>query len=163
MSEAINVWGVRLKVLLITGVFASIANFITSTKAGNPVTPLEAMPGLLIMLVIIIVGCFIQEAVLKLTKLKLPSILFISLVSIICSVPGLLPFAEYVIASFGKINMMALCTPILSYAGIAIGKDLDTFKKQGVAIVCVALLTFLGTYLGSAVIAQIVLKSTGVI
>jgi len=56
---------------------------------------------------------------------------------------------------------MALCTPILAYAGIAIGKDLDEFKKQGVTIVIVAILTFIGTFIGSAVIAQVVLKATG--
>ena len=56
---------------------------------------------------------------------------------------------------------MALCTPILAYAGIAIGKDLDDFKKQGVSIVIVSILTFIGTFVGSAVIAEVVLKVTG--
>ena len=37
------------------------------------------------------------------------------------------------------------------------------FKKQGFAIVIVAIFTFAGTFLGSTIIAQIILKMTGVI
>ena len=36
-------------------------------------------------------------------------------------------------------NLMSLCTPILAYAGISIGKDLDEFKKQGLGIMCTAI------------------------
>ena len=64
---------------------------------------------------------------------------------------------------FAKIGLLPLCTPILAYAGISAGKDLDTFKKQGFAIVCTALIAFIGTYIGSAIIAQIVLRLSGVI
>ena len=45
----------------------------------------------------------------------------------------------------------------------SIGKDVDTFKEQGLAIVIVAIFTFAGTFLGSTIIAQIILKMTGVI
>ena len=41
--------------------------------------------------------------------------------------------------------------------------DLDTFKKQGFAIICVALITFFGTYIGSTIIAEVVLRISGVI
>lgn len=39
----------------------------------------------------------------------------------------------------------------------------DTFKKQGLAIVVVAIITFFGTYVGSALIAEIILRLTHVI
>ncbi len=160
-----NVWAVRIKVLCISGILAALANFISTYKAGAPVTPLEAVPALLMMFAIVIVGCFIQELVERISKgkVKLPTILYISLISMICSIPGLFPFAEYLVAEFSKVGLLSLCTPILAYAGISIGKDMSEFKKQGVAIVCVSLLTFLGTFVGSALIAQIVLTITGVI
>ena len=41
------------------------------------------------------------------------------------------------------------------------GKDLDSFKKNGLKIVIVAIFVFIGTYLASAVIAHLVLKLTG--
>lgn len=39
------VWFKRIKCLVLVCIFASIGNFISTSKAGNPVTPLEAVPG----------------------------------------------------------------------------------------------------------------------
>ena len=41
MSET---WITRIKVLFLSAVFASIGNYISSSKTGRPVTPLEAAP-----------------------------------------------------------------------------------------------------------------------
>ncbi len=155
-------WAETLKVLAITAVIATIGNFIATAKAGKPVPPLEAVPGMLVLFAIVVLGLGLQQLAEK-AHIKLPGILFISLVGIVLSVPGLLPFAPFVSASVKKISLLALCTPILAYAGIAIGKDLDEFKKQGVAIIVVACLTFFGTYIGSAIIAQVLLKLTHII
>ena len=103
------VWFKRIKCLVLVCIFASIGNFISTSKAGKPV------------------------------------------------------IADYAIEQIGKIGLLPLCTPILAYAGISIGKDVDTFKEQGLAIVIVAIFTFAGTFLGSTIIAQIILKMTGVI
>ena len=84
-------------------------------------------------------------------------------IAILITIPGVSPIADYAIEQIGKIGLLPLCTPILAYAGISIGKDVDTFKKQGFAIVVVAIFTFAGTFLGSTIIAQIILKMTGVI
>jgi Ca2+/H+ antiporter len=64
-------------------------------------------------------------------------------------------------AAIAKVNFMSLTTPILAYAGISIGKDLDMFKKAGWRLVIVACVVFTGTFLGSAVIAQALLKLMG--
>jgi NhaP-type Na+/H+ or K+/H+ antiporter len=114
------------------------------------------------MIAIIILGLIIADfAKAKFPKADLPNILFISAIAILVGIPNLSPLATFMKTEFAKIGLLPLCTPILSYAGISIGKDLPAFKKQGVAIVTVALLTFLGTYIGSAVIAEVVLKLTG--
>ena len=126
------VWFKRIKCLVLVCIFASIGNFISTSKAGNPVTPLEAVPGLVLLLLCTLVGCIIYELINK-------------------------------VSPIGKIGLLPLCTPILAYAGISIGKDVDTFKEQGLAIVIVAIFTFAGTFLGSTIIAQIILKMTGVI
>lgn len=157
------VWVKRIKCLVIVAVFASIGNYISTIKAGAPVTPLEAVPGMLILLAITIVGCIIYELINLVSPKNLPAIAYISLIAIIVTIPGLFPFAEYCTVSMNKIGLLPLCTPILAYAGISLGKDLDTFKEQGVAIVIIALFTFTGTFIGSAVIAQLVLAATGVI
>lgn len=156
-------WIKRIKCLVLVAVFASIGNYLSTMKAGNPVTPLEAIPGLLILLVITLAGCLLYELVNKVSPKNFPAIAYISLIAILVTIPGLFPFAEFCIESMGKIGLLPLCTPILAYAGISIGKDLDTFKEQGVSIVLTAIFTFIGTFIGSAIIAQIILSVTGVI
>lgn len=156
-------WIKRIKCLVLVAVFASIGNYLSTMKAGSPVTPLEAVPGLLILLVITLVGCLLYELVNKISPKNFPAIAYISLIAILVTIPGLFPFAEYCIESMSKIGLLPLCTPILAYAGISIGKDLDTFKEQGIPIVLTAIFTFIGTFIGSAIIAQIILSVTGVI
>lgn len=156
-------WITRIKVLTISALFASVANAINTAKGGAMVSPLEALPGLITMILMVILGCLIQQFVEKRVKFHLPTIVYISLISIIASIPGVSPIANFVVTEFNKVGLLPLCTPILAYAGISIGKDMNEFKKQGIAIVCVALCTFFGTYVGSAIIAQLVLKLTGVI
>jgi hypothetical protein len=162
-------WVTRIKVLVLSGLFAAIGNWIntsiTQARAADPskvivYMPWDVFPALIFMVVIILVGMVLQEAIAK-AGVKLPNILYISAIAIILSIPNFSPAAAFMKAEFGKIGLLPLCTPILAYAGISIGKDLDDFKKQGVAIVCVALLTFFGTFVGSAIIAQIILAATG--
>lgn len=60
-----------------------------------------------------------------------------------------------------KVGFVSLCTLILAYAGVSIGKDMDAFKSTGWRIVILSCVIFAGTYLGSAIIAQIILKAIG--
>lgn len=156
-----NKWLVRIKILVISSVYAAFGNWISSMKAGKPVTALEVAPALVVMIGLVLLAMFVQSLFEKIPKWpKLPTALYLTLINTYmgCDIS---PFQDWIVTNISKINLMSLCTPILAYAGIAIGKDLDEFKKQGIPIVIVSILTFIGTFVGSAVIAQIVLKSTG--
>ena len=155
-------WIKKIKCLTLVSAYALIGNWLSTMKSGAPVTPIEALPGMVMLLAITIIGVAISDVLDKALPKNLPAIAYISLVAIIVTIPGV-PGAEYMFASMNKIGLLPLCTPILAYAGISLGKDFDTFKSQGIAIVCVALLTFVGTYVGSAVIAEVVLRLTGAI
>lgn len=156
-----NKWLVRIKILVISSVYAAFGNWISSMKAGKPVTALEVAPALVVMIGLVLLAMFVQSLFERIPKWpKLPTALYLTLINTYmgCDIS---PFQDWIVSNISKINLMSLCTPILAYAGIAIGKDLDEFKKQGIPIVIVSILTFIGTFVGSAVIAQIVLKSTG--
>jgi len=160
-----KVWATRIKVLLISGILASISNMIYEWRTGAEVIhkPWEVFPALLYMFIIIVVSCVIHDLLEKVLPVQVPVILYVALITTILSFPFTGWFAETMKNEFAKIGLLPLCTPILAYAGISAGKDLDTFKEQGIAIVCTAILAFIGTYLGSAIIAEIVLRITGVI
>ena len=76
------VWFKRIKCLVLVCIFASIGNFISTSKAGNPVTPLEAVPGLVLLLVCTLVGCIIYELINKVSPKNLPAIAYISFIVI---------------------------------------------------------------------------------
>ena len=158
-------WATRIKVLLISGVLASIANMIYEWRTGAATIhmPWEVFPALLYMFIIIVVSCLVHDVLAKVLPFQVPVILYVALITTLLSFPFAGWFATTMQTEFAKIGLLPLCTPILAYAGISAGKDLDTFKEQGVAIVCTALLTFIGTYIGSAIIAQIILELTNVI
>jgi hypothetical protein len=57
-----------------------------------------------------------------------------------------------------------LATPVLAYAGLAITREeVATFARSGWKLFVVAIFVFVGTYVGSAAIAQLVLTLQGVI
>lgn len=141
------------RIFVISGILALIGNFI-----GFKINPIDALPGMVILLILVVAG----YAVSRVSPIKLPSIAYISALAIIVSIPGV-PGADLVVKYVNNVQFLALCTPILSYAGISIGKDMDSFKKQGAKIVVVTLLALTGTYVGSAIIAHLVLKLTGAI
>ena len=141
----------NLLILFITGVLTLVGNFV-----GFKVNPLEAMPGVLILIIIAFLGILLS----KIIPIKIPSVAYIATLSTIVTIPGM-PMAELISTYTAKVNFLALCTPILAYAGIYTGKNMDTLKKTGWKIFILALFVMLGTYLGSAIIAQIILKMLG--
>ena len=141
----------NLLILFITGVLTLVGNFV-----GFKVNPMEAVPGILILIIIAFIGILIS----KIFPIKIPSVAYIVTLATILTIPGM-PMAELISTYTAKVNFLALCTPILAYAGIYTGKNMDTLKKTGWKIFILALFVMLGTYLGSAIIAQIILKMLG--
>lgn len=163
---------VRTKIFMLVkgwvacGIIASVCNYIFTLRLHDPakvVTPLEAAPGLLIFLGMIVIAQLLYELMKRvLPSLKCPAVIYIIFIGIILTCPHLLPCADYVNTSVAKIGLLPMCTPILAYSGIATGKDLKTFKEQGIAIVLSTLFALAGTFICSAIIAHVVMKATGV-
>ena len=141
----------NLLILIITGILTLVGNFV-----GFKVSPLEAMPGVLILITIAFVGILLS----KIIPIKIPSVAYIVTLSTIVTIPEM-SMAEFISTYTANVNFLALCTPILAYAGIYTGKNWDTLKKTGWKIFILALFVMLGTYLGSAIIAQVILKMIG--
>ncbi|MDY5306051.1 DUF340 domain-containing protein [Fusobacterium gastrosuis] len=141
----------NLIILLITGFLTLVGNFV-----GPKINPIEALPGMFILIAIAFVGIVLAKVI----PVKIPSVAYIVTIATVLTIPGG-PIAEIVSAYTAKVNFLALCTPILAYAGIYTGKNIDSLKKTGWKILVLGLFVILGTYLGSAIIAQIILKMLG--
>ena len=169
-----KLWAERVFFTIIICIVAAIANTIYGWRTGAEtiVAPWETIPALIYMMVIIFVSYAIHDLLEKVLPFSVPPVLYIALIGAILSFPSIdTPLGAMfglegglMATTFSKFyGLLPLCTPTLAFAGIASGKELKTFKEQGIAIVVVAILTFIGTYFGSALIAQIIMKAQGVI
>ncbi len=84
---------------------------------------------------------------------KLPAVLWISVIGMALTYPGT-PYSAEIAALTGKINFLALATPILAFAGLSVARDVPAFRRLGWRIVVVSFMANAGTFLGAALIAQ---------
>ncbi|HWO76950.1 MAG TPA: hypothetical protein VNM69_13825 [Bacillus sp. (in: firmicutes)] len=125
---------------------------------GYDVLPLNAIPGLLVLTTISVLGLNLEKAVPG----NIPAVAYIGIIGIIISMPWF-PGSEYIVNWTLQINILALATPILAYAGISIGRNWGDFSKLRWRSIVVALFVFFGTFIGSAAIAEIILRMQGII
>jgi len=135
-------------VLAIVCIIALISNW-----AGTGITPLSALPGMVIIFAMVIVSLGIA----KIMPFYLPSVAWLSLVSVLLTIP-VSPTSEWILMHVSHINFLSLVSPVLAYAGIAISKqEVTTFRAAGSKIVVIAILVFTGTFIGSAIVANVLL------
>lgn len=140
-----------LILFLIVGLVTLAGNW-----AGFDINPLDAVVGMLILLAFVFVGWWLSKNL----PIDLPPIIFVSLIAILASTPWT-PGSEWVLSHVNNVSFLATCTPVLAYAGISIGSDLDAFIKLGWRIVVVSLVVLTGTFIFSGAIAHVLLKVTG--
>jgi len=137
-------------VLLIIGAMSLVANLV-----GYKNSIIDALPGMIILISLALSGILLAKVFPK-----IPAAAYIVTLGCILTYPAV-PGAAFINAAMTKVSFMSLTTPILAYAGIAIGKDLGVFKKSGWRIVLLACFVFIGTFIGSAIIAEVVLRFLG--
>lgn len=140
-----------LEILVICGI-ASLAANVVGTKFGF----VEAIPGMVILIALAFLGIWLGRVLPG----GIPGVAYVVTIACILTYPGL-PTAAPITEAVKKVGFLQLCTPLLAYAGIAICKDLDVFAKSSWRILVVSCVVFIGTYIGSAVIAQAILKAIG--
>lgn len=139
-----------LTVLLI-GAIALVGNWV-----GYQVPPAESLPGILLLAVISLIGMGFT----RILPFKSPTIVWISLFAMISTSP-IFPGNAFIAEAISKVNLMALATPILAYAGLSLGKDLHLFKDLSWRIVVVSLVVFTGTFLFATLFAELIFQIQG--
>ena len=158
MLEKFKEWLFILCISCTIVIFGNTVNTLTDKNPDAWLSPLANIPGVLILLVISLIGLILAELV--------PAVhvsIWITLIGVLLAMPYNPVTGPFVAEQVGKIGLLPLATPILAYAGVSIGKDWVEFKKIGWRGIIVAFLVMIGTYVGSAIIAQIILKAQGLI
>ena len=73
------------------------------------------------------------------------------------------PVKDFVIGVTSQVAFMAPTTALGAFAGISLGKDLKDFAKMGWKLVLITLFVITGTFIFSALVADVILKLTGAI
>ena len=111
---------------------------------------IDAAPGMLILYVMTMLGLLVA----RIMPFYLPAIAWVSLVSILMTLPWF-PGSGWITEQLSFVNFLAIVTPVLAYAGLALSRrEFTMFRQAGWKLVIISLLVFTGTYIGSAAIAQ---------
>lgn len=137
-------------VLLITGTIILVGNLI-----GYQHHIIDSIPGMLILVGISIIGMILAKVI----PINMPAMCYISIIGILLALP-MSPTSSFVVEATSKVELMAICTPVLAYTGISIGKSWAEFKKIGWRGVVVTLLVMFGTFFTSALFAEILIQIT---
>lgn len=136
--------GMRLLAWCVVGVMVLIGN-----RIGYGTAMLDALPGVAIIIGAVLVGDLIYVG----TKRKLPAVCWISFIAMAMTFPAT-PYAAEVAVLTGKVSFLAMITPMLTFAGLSLAKDIPAFRRLGWRIVVVSLLANAGVFLAAALIAQ---------
>jgi len=123
---------------------------------GNRITyhvaPSDALTGAAFVVVVAAVGEVLKRAVPG----RIPAVFWVTLTGMALTAPYW-PGAAWMAGVTAKVNFLALSTPVLTYAGLSLAKDMPTFRALGWRIVVTSLAANAGTFIFATLIAQVLM------
>lgn len=145
----------QLGLLLMVSVIIILTNVI-----GYKMPVKDSIIGVLLLSAISLIGLTISKFMSRFVKL--PSMIYVSLLGLLLACP-VSPVKDIVVETTTPVAFLAPATALGAFAGISLGKDLKDFTKMGWKLVLITLFVITGTFIFSALVADIVLKMTGAI
>lgn len=145
----------QLKVLVLCGLAVLVTQMVNlhgDLEIG------KASLGMGIIVLIAVISVKIKEAL----PLQIPAFAWASLLSLLLTTPWS-PVQGLILDLTKQISAGQIGTVILALAGVSIGCKLDDIKKLSWKIILTALVVFTGTFFGSALVAEAILKLQGII
>ena len=145
----------QLGLLLMVSVIVILTNII-----GYKMPVRDSIIGVLLLSAISLVGLTISNFMSRFVKL--PSMIYVSLLGLLLACP-VSPVKDIIVETTTPVAFLAPATALGAFAGISLGKDLKEFAKMGWKLVVITLFVITGTFIFSALVADVVLKITGAI
>lgn len=142
----------QLGLLLMVSVIIILTNVI-----GYKMPVKDSIIGVLLLSAISLIGLTISKFMSRFVKL--PSMMYVSLLGLLLACP-VSPVKDIVVETTTPVAFLAPATALGAFAGISLGKDLKDFAKMGWKLVLITLFVITGTFIFSALVADIVLKMT---
>ena len=144
----------QFKVIFLVAVITLIGQ-----RIGYGISIGSAVPGMLIIIAIGMIALIIKDFT---PNFKFPAFAWASLLALVLTMP-FIPTSKFVLDYTKDVSFLGTTTPILAFAGISIGMKVAKLKELSWKLLVVAIAVFIGTFFGSAIVAQIVLKIQGII
>ncbi|MBE6489795.1 MAG: hypothetical protein E7Z83_02935 [Methanobrevibacter sp.] len=153
-SENVSVHGIFNWILLLAifSIITAIGNYI-----GYQHPMADSLIGMAILSIITLVGVWMEREL----PFNISSIIYISVIGIVLAFPTM-PTSAPLLHYVSQVELLSIVTVFLAYVGIGMGKSWDEFKALGWRAIIITILVIASTYLGSAVVAHIILTLTGV-
>ena len=145
----------QLGLLLMVSVIIILTNVI-----GYKMPVKDSIIGVLLLSAISLIGLTISKFMSRFVKL--PSMMYVSLLGLLLARP-VSPVKDIVVGTTTPVAFLAPATALGAFAGVSLGKDLKDFAKMGWKLVLITLFVITGTFIFSALVADVVLKMTGAI
>ena len=145
----------QLGLLLMVSVVIILTNII-----GYKMPVGDSIIGVLLLSAISLVGLTISNFMSRFVKL--PSMIYVSLLGLLLACP-VSPVKDIIVETTTPVAFLAPATALGAFAGISLGKDLKECANLGWKLVVITLFVFTGTFIFSALVADVVLKITGAI
>lgn len=142
----------QLGLLLMVSVIIILTNVI-----GYKMPVKDSIIGVLLLSAISLIGLTISKFMSRFVKL--PSMMYVSLLGLLLACP-VSPVKDIVVETTTPVAFLAPATALGAFAGISLGKDLKDFAKMGWKLVLITLFVITGTFIFSALVADIVLRMT---
>lgn len=151
---AINDMKLVLLAIILAGFTQMLANI---AKTGDPMI-LPMFHSLVAMALI----CFLSLVAKAFLPSSLPAFAYATIIGILLCLPDM-ALGDYIISSVKKIGFLSCCVPLLIFAGLSVGGQIDELKKMGWKIILIFLLVSTCCFFGASMVAQLGFSAMGVI
>lgn len=146
-----------LEQIKIVVVLYGIIAVIHIVSVGSKVPDLAKASAISFVMVILAI---ILKNLIK--KPNLPGFAWATLVSFVFTLP-ISPVSDFIVNGMSAFSFGLVGLPLLAFAGISVGDQLEVFKKLSWKIVIISFIVMASTYFASAGISNIVLSLKGMI
>ncbi|EOD79240.1 hypothetical protein D515_01904 [Grimontia indica] len=142
-----------MKLVSLAIVLAGFTQFLT-----NGTAPTEMVHSFIAMSVIV----FLSLVAKKFIPSSLPTFAYATIIGILICLPET-PVRTYFLESVGKIQFLSVCVPLLAFAGLSVGGQMEELKKMSWKVIVIFLIVATSCFFGASLIAQIGFQMKGII
>lgn len=106
--------------------------------------------------------CALSIVVKGIIPSSLPVFCYATIVGIIVCLPDTI-LRHFLLDSIAKVSFLSCCVPLLTFAGLSAGGQIDELKKMSYKIVLIFFVVSTSCFFGASLVAQIGFKLTGAI